>query len=86
MVGGDSSSVVPGLLLLISAGTVLYVALCHIIPECFNVHEHHDDNVSLEGNNVQKVKISKADEIIQLTILCVGLLLPLVLVYTLPED
>lgn len=90
-VSATKDSIAPGVLLLISAGTVLYVALCHIIPECF------DESHSISSNQIQDETTdeeaqltgsvnAKKDEYIKLTILVVSLLVPLALNYAIPDD
>merc|ERR1711953_551848 len=76
-VQATKDSVAPGVLLLISAGTVLYVALCHIIPECFNETHTISNQIDVETTDEEaqltNPSQTKKDEYIKITILCVCL-------------
>lgn len=94
------SNLAPGVLLLLSAGTVLYVACCHIIPEAFalgdaikesNTTSSSDDSDDI-SDQVETIKNNKApnkrykEDLIQIGLVLIGLLIPLILVYALPEE
>ena len=96
-VGQDGESVLPGVLLLVSGGTILYVSLCHIIPECMGSSENnlHGTNGSFEinGSNeedemnlTENLRSDGVSKQMQIGLMCVGLLVPLVLTYAVQDE
>jgi len=115
-------TIVPGILLLISAGTVLYVAMCHIIPEAFGLEcdimnceglpycgvpeqsngvlnsvESLDTGTGVDVPvDVDRIEAQKAalerkpmnivSDSIDIGIVILGLCIPVILVFALPEE
>ena len=70
-----------GILMLISAGSFLYVATIHILPEVYQMEHSH-------GNPVQKAlkyQESHYSKSIELGVLLIGLYLPMALQFV-PDD
>jgi zinc transporter ZupT len=65
-----------GILLLVSAGSFLYVACMHILPEVFGSHEHSHSHFEVGDKKEQSQKFSKS---VELTAMMLGLFTPYLL-------
>ena len=71
-----------GILMLISAGSFLYVATIHILPEIYAMEHSHADNVVEQALKYQENHYSKT---IELGVLLFGLYLPMALQFV-PDE
>jgi solute carrier family 39 (zinc transporter), member 9 len=73
-----------GILLIISAGSFLYVATLHILPEVLSKdgHSHHIGHPHKEDESlIEKISEPSNSKIIEMSIMIVGLIAPLGLTF-----
>ena len=73
-----------GILMLISAGSFLYVATIHILPEVYAMEHDHGETKS-QAEQVLKYQETHYSKTIELGVLLTGLYLPMVLQFV-PDE